>query len=135
MLYLRYLADDSDSWDETKEHESTLTREEEVVRETGTVAFTGLCRHQPGQRWSHLQPLLDHDDAPRLLLARELTLDEKRECVDLRIEGWLRSLPEGLSRDLRAQWPALRELGKDELTLTAIEKMIELEQLRGGRGA
>ncbi len=135
MLYLRYLADDSDSWDETKEHESTLTREEEVVRETGTVAFASLCRHQPGRRWTQLQPLVDHDDAPRLLLPRELTLDEKRECVDLRIEGWLRTLPDVLSRELRGQWPSLRELSRDELTLTAIEKMIELEELRGGRGA
>jgi hypothetical protein len=107
----------------------------ELIRETGTIPFAALGHHQPGQRWSLLQTLLDHDDAPRLLLARELTLDEKRECVDLRIEGWLRTLPEALSRELRAQWPALRELGRDELTLTAIEKMIELEELRGGRGA
>lgn len=135
MLYLRYMAEDSESWDETKEHESAVTREEELIRETGTVAFAALCRQQPGQRWNLLQTLIDHDDAPRLLLARELTLEEKRECVDLRIEGWLRTLPEPLSRDLRDQWSPLRELARAELTLTAIETMIALEEVRGSRGA
>ena len=135
MLYLRSMAEDSDSWDETKEHESTLTREEELIRETGTVAFAALCRQNPDRRWPLLQTLVDHDDAPRLLLARELTLDEKRECVDLRIESWLRTLPDALSRALRAQWAPLRELAPAELTLRAIEAMIGLERLRGGRGA
>jgi hypothetical protein len=55
--------------------------------------------------------------------------------VDLRIEGWLRTLPEGLSRELRPAWARLRELGKPELTLDATERMVALEQLRGGRGA
>jgi hypothetical protein len=135
MLYLRYMAEDGESWDETKEHESTVTREEELIRETGTVDFAALCRERPNHRWPVLQTMLDHDDAPRLLLARELTLEEKRECVDLRIEGWLRTLPDPLSRDLRARWAPLRELGSDELTLTAIETMIALERLRGGKGA
>ncbi|HYU26419.1 MAG TPA: phosphoenolpyruvate carboxylase [Thermoanaerobaculia bacterium] len=135
MLYLRYLADDSDSWDETKEHESLTTREEELIRETSSGAFAALCAGRPGSRWQTLQNLTDLDDAARLLLARELTIEEKRELVDLRIEGWLRTLPEPLSRALRRQWSPLRELGKAELTLTAIEKMIALEHLRGGRGA
>ncbi|MCU0255709.1 MAG: phosphoenolpyruvate carboxylase, partial [Solirubrobacteraceae bacterium] len=39
MEYLRYLAEDSESWDETKAHESQTTREEELVRETSSVAF------------------------------------------------------------------------------------------------
>jgi aspartate/methionine/tyrosine aminotransferase/phosphoenolpyruvate carboxylase len=135
MLYLRYLADDSDAWDETKEHESTRTREEELIRETGSAAFSALCRLRPGDRWSLLQKFVDHDDAPRLLLSRELTPDEKRECVDLRIARWLRTLPDVLARSLRAQWSPLRELRRAELTLTAIETMIALERLRGGKGA
>jgi Phosphoenolpyruvate carboxylase len=135
MLYLRYLAEDSESWDETKEHESTTTREEELIRETGSVEFAPLCGERPGHRWSLLQTMTDADDAPRLLLARELTIEEKREFVDLRIEGWLRTLPDALSRELRREWAPLRELGKAELTLCAIEKMIALERLRGSRGA
>jgi hypothetical protein len=78
---------------------------------------------------------VDAEDASRLLLARELTLEEKREFVDLRIEGWLRTLPEGLSTELRREWSRLRELRKDELTLDAIQKLIALEKLRGSRGA
>ena len=135
MLYIRYMAEDSDSWDETKEHESMVTREEELIRETGSGTFAALCSQRPGQRWTILQNFIDHDDAPRLLLARELTIEEKRECVDLRIEGWLRTLPEPLSSELRTQWAPLRELGRDELTLKAIETMIALERLRGSRGA
>ena len=135
MLYLRYLADDSDSWDETKEHESLTTREEELLRETSSGAFGALCSERPGSRWTVLQTLVDHEEAPRLLLARELTLEEKREFVDLRIEGWLRTLPDPLARGLRRSWSPLRELGKDELTLCAIEQVIALERLRGGRGA
>ena len=135
MLYLRYVADDSESWDETKEHESLATREEELIRETNTGAFSKLCAERPGARWTALQKVVDEDDAPRLLLARELTIEEKREFVDLRIEGWLRTLPDPLARDLRRRWSPLRELGKAELTLTAIEKMIALERLRGSRGA
>ena len=69
------------------------------------------------------------------MLARELTIEEKREFVDLRIEGWLRTLPDPLSRELRSQWSPLRELGKDELTLRTIEQMIALEKMRGSRGA
>ena len=66
---------------------------------------------------------------------RPLTLEEKREFVDLRIEGWLRTLPDALSRELRLQWSQLRELGKDEFELDAIQRLIALEQLRGSRGA
>jgi aspartate/methionine/tyrosine aminotransferase/phosphoenolpyruvate carboxylase len=135
MLYLRYLADDSDSWDETKEHESLTTREEELIRETSSGAFAALCAERPGGRWTVLQTLVDAEEAPRLLLARELTIEEKREFVDLRIEGWLRTLPDSLARGLRAEWSPLRELGKDELTLRAIEQMVALERLRGSRGA
>jgi aspartate/methionine/tyrosine aminotransferase/phosphoenolpyruvate carboxylase len=135
MLYLRYVAEDSDSWDETKEHESLTTREEELIRETGSGAFAALCAERPGNRWSALQTVLDTEDAPRLLLARELTIEEKREFVDLRIEGWLRTLPEPRSRELRREWAPLRELGEDDLTLRAIEQMIALERLRGSRGA
>ena len=135
MLYLRYLAEDSDSWDETKEHESLTTREEELIRETSSGAFGALCAERPGSRWSVLQTLVDAEEAPRLLLARELTIEEKREFVDLRIEGWLRTLADPLSRELRREWAPLRELGKDELTLRAIEQMIALEKLRGSRGA
>jgi len=135
MEYLRYLAEDSESWDETKEHESQTTREEEVIRETSSVAFAALCAERPGNRWPVLQTLVDAEDASRLLLARELTLEEKREFVDLRIEGWLRTLPDVLSSELRREWSRLRELGKDELTLDAIQRLIALETLRGSRGA
>ncbi|MFA6954612.1 MAG: phosphoenolpyruvate carboxylase [Thermoanaerobaculia bacterium] len=135
MLYLRYIAEDSDSWDEPKEHESTTTREEELIRDTGSALFAAICSEKPGKRWNLLQTLTDNDDAPRLLLARELTLEEKREFVDLRIEGWLRTLPESLSHELRRQWAPLRELDASELTLTAIERMIGMERLRGSVGA
>ena len=93
MEYLRYLAEDSESWDETKEHESRTTREEELIRETSSGAFAALCAERPGDRWTILQALVDAEDATRLLLARELTIEEKREFVDLRIEGWLRAPP------------------------------------------
>jgi hypothetical protein len=135
MEYLRYLAEDSESWDETKEHESQTTREEELIRETSSVAFVALCAERPGDRWPALQTLVDAEDASRLLLARELTLEEKREFVDLRIEGWLRTLPESLAPDLRREWSRLRELGQDELTLDAIQRLVALETLRGSRGA
>ena len=135
MLYLRYVAEDSDSWDETNEHEGPATRESELIRDTSSGAFSAICAERPGSRWTVLQTLVDADDAARLLLARELTIEEKREFVDLRIEGWLRTLPDALSRDLRREWAPLRELGKSELTLRAIEQLIELEQLRGCRGA
>jgi aspartate/methionine/tyrosine aminotransferase/phosphoenolpyruvate carboxylase len=135
MLYIRYVAEDSDSWDETKEHESPTTREEELIRETSSGAFAALCAERPGNRWTVLQAVIEAEEAPRLLLARELTIEEKREFVDLRIEGWLRTLPDPLSRELRSQWSPLRELGKDELTLRTIEQMIALETLRGSRGA
>jgi aspartate/methionine/tyrosine aminotransferase/phosphoenolpyruvate carboxylase len=135
MEYLRYLAEDSESWDETKEHESQTTREEELIRETSSVAFAALCSERPGDRWPVLQTLVDAEDASRLLLARELTLEEKREFVDLRIEGWLRTLPDTLAPELRREWSRLRELGKDDLTLDAIQRMIDLEKLRGSRGA
>jgi hypothetical protein len=135
MLYLRYVAEDADSWDETKEHEGPATRESELIRETSSGAFCAICAERPGQRWTILQTLVEADDAARLLLARELTIEEKREFVDLRIEGWLRTLGDGLSRGLRREWSGLRELGKDELMLRAIEQLIELEKLRGSRGA
>lgn len=135
MEYLRWLAEDSESWDETKEHESRTTREEELIRETSSAAFSALCAERPGDRWPVLQGLVDAEDATRLLLARELTIEEKREFVDLRIEGWLRSLPDALARELRREWSRLRELGKDELELDAIERLVALEKLRGSRGA
>ena len=135
MLYLRYVAEDADSWDETKEHESLATRESELIRDTSNGSFSAICAERPGERWTVLQTLVDADEAARLLLARELTIEEKREFVDLRIEGWLRALPDTLSRELRRAWAPLRELDKDALTLRAIEQMIALEQLRGSRGA
>jgi hypothetical protein len=64
-----------------------------------------------------------------------VTLEEKRELVDLRIEGWLRQLPRSLGQELRRAWHLHRELDKAELTLRAIEEMITLEKLRGSRGA
>ncbi|MFN8093445.1 MAG: phosphoenolpyruvate carboxylase [Vicinamibacteria bacterium] len=135
MEYLRYMAEDSESWDETKEHESQTTREEELVRETSSIAFAALCAERPGNRWPVLQSLVDAEDAARLLLARELTLEEKREFVDLRIEGWLRSLPDALAPELRREWSRLRELSKDALELDAIQRLIDLEKLRGSVGA
>ncbi len=135
MQYLRYVAEDSECWDETKEHESLTTREEELIRETSSVAFAALCAERPGDRWPVLQALVDAEDASRLLLARELTIEEKREFVDLRIEGWLRGLPDALSLDLRREWSRLRELKRDELTLDAIQRLVALEKLRGSRGA
>jgi aspartate aminotransferase len=135
MEYLRWLAEDSESWDETKEHESRTTRAEELIRETSSAAFSALCAERPGERWPALQGFVDAEDATRLLLARELLLEEKREFVDLRIEGWLRTLPEALARELRREWARLRELGKDDLELDAIERLVALETLRGSRGA
>ena len=135
MLYLRYVAEDADSWDETKEHESLATRESELIRDTSNGSFSAICAERPGDRWTVLQTLVDADAAPRLLRARELTIEEKREFVDLRIEGWLRALPDPLARELRRAWAPLRELDRDGLTLRAIEQMIALEQLRGSRGA
>ncbi len=135
MEYLRYVAEDSECWDETKEHESQTTREEELIRETSSVAFAALCAERPGDRWPVLQTMVDAEDASRLLLARELTIEEKREFVDLRIEGWLRTLPDSLSSELRREWSRLRELAKDELTLDAIQRLVALERLRGSRGA
>jgi hypothetical protein len=79
--------------------------------------------------------MVDAEDASRLLLARELTLEEKREFVDLRIEGWLRTLPDALSRDLRPEWARLRELPGAAFELDAIRRLIQLERLRGSRGA
>ncbi len=135
MLYLRFLAEDADSWDQTKEHESLTTREQELIRQTGTSEFVGLCTERPGSRWNVLQTMVDAEQASNLLVARELTIEEKREFVDLRIEGWLRTLPTGLARALRSAWSSLRELGTAELTLRGIEQMIALEKLRGSRGA
>jgi hypothetical protein len=135
MQYLRYMAEDSESWDETKEHESQTTREEELIRETSSVAFASLCAERPGDRWTTLQGMVDAEDAPRLVLARELTIEEKREFVDLRIEGWLRGLPDTLTQELRREWSQLRELPKDEFELDAIQRLIALEQLRGAKGA
>jgi hypothetical protein len=135
MQYLRYVAEDSESWDETKEHESQTTREEELIRETSSVAFAALCAERPGDRWPLLQTMVDAEEASRLLLARELTIEEKREFVDLRIEGWLRGLSDALSLELRQAWSALREQGKDEFELDAIERLVALEKLRGSVGA
>jgi hypothetical protein len=135
MLYLRFLADEADSWDQTQEHESLTTREEELLRQTGTSAFVALCSERPGNRWTVLQTMVDAEEASLLLLARELTIEEKREFVDLRIEGWLRALPDALARELRRDWSAMRELGRADLTLRAVEQLISLEQLRGSRGA
>ena len=135
MEYLRWLAEDSESWDETKEHESQTTREEELIRETSNVAFAALCAERPGKRWAKLQTFVDAEEASRLILARELTLEEKREFVDLRIEGWLRTLTDSLSSYLRREWSYLREFAKDELELDAIKRLVALEQLRGSRGA
>ena len=135
MLYLRYIAEEADSWDETKEHEGPATRESELIRDTSSGAFCAICAERPGTRWTVLQALVDAEDATRLLLARELTIEEKREFVDLRIEGWLRALPDALSHELRREWSRLRELDKAALTLRTIQQMIELEQLRGSRGA
>jgi aspartate/methionine/tyrosine aminotransferase/phosphoenolpyruvate carboxylase len=135
MLYLRYVAEDADSWDETKLHESITTREEELIRDTSSGTFSALSTERPGERWNVLQTLVDAEEATRLLLARELTIEEKREFVDLRIEGWLRSIKDPLARELRREWSQLRALSKDELTLRAIEQMIALEKLRGSRGA
>ena len=135
MLYLRFMAEEADSWDQTKEHESLTTREEELLRQTGTSTFVALCSERPGARWNVLQTMVDAEEASLLLLARELTIEEKREFVDLRIEGWLRELPDALARGLRREWSVLRELDRADLTLRAIEQMIALEQLRGSRGA
>jgi hypothetical protein len=79
--------------------------------------------------------MVDAEEASRLLLARELTIEEKREFVDLRIEGWLRGLSDALSLELRQAWSALRERGKDEFELDAIERLVALEKLRGSVGA
>ena len=135
MLYLRYLADDSDSWDETKEHESLTTREAELNRHTGDAAFAPVCRERPGDRWGVLQTLVDAESASRLLLTRELSIDEKREFIDLMIEGWLRTFDSPLARELRHEWAGLRALGREELALAAIQELVALEELRGSRGA
>ena len=97
--------------------------------------FSAICAERPGDRWTVLQTMVDADEAARLLLARELTIEERREFVDLRIEGWLRALPDSFSRELRRAWSPLREFDKDALTLRAIQQVIALEELRGSRGA
>ena len=51
------------------------------------------------------------------------------------IEGWLRGLPDGLSQELRREWAQLRELDEDDFELDAIQRLIELEKLRGSWGA
>jgi aspartate aminotransferase len=135
MLYLRFIAEEADSWDQAMEHQSLTTREEALLRQTGSSEFVALCSERPGDRWRVLQTMTDAEDASLLLLARELTIEEKREFVDLRIEGWLRTLPDELGRELRQEWSALRELGRADLTLRGIEQMISLERLRGSRGA
>jgi len=135
MMYLRYLAEDSDSWDEAKDHEGVATRTEELIRDTGSDAFHALCAERPGGRWTTLQTVVGNEDAVRLLMTRELSIEEKREFVDLRISDWLRTLEEPLARELRAKWSRIRRLGTPALTLSAIEQMITLEQLRGSRGA
>jgi len=135
MLYLRYIAEDSDSWDETKEHESLATRESELISDTSSGVFSAICAERPGDRWTVLQTMVDADETARLLLARELTIEERREFVDLRIEGWLRALPDSFSRKLRRARSPLREFDKDALTLSASPQMIAVEELRGSRGA
>ena len=135
MLYLRYVADKSDSWDETKEHESLATREEELIRRTGNAAFATVCGKHPGERWDVLQALVESEHASRLLLTRELSIEEKREFVDLLIEGWLRTLTDPLARELRHDWATLRALGREELALRAVQELVALEELRGSRGA
>ena len=135
MMYLRYLAEESDSWDEAKDHEGVATRAEELIRDTGNDAFHALCAEQPGGRWATLQTMVGDENAVRLLMTRELSIEEKREFVDLRISDWLRTLEEPLARELRGEWSRIRRLGKPALTLSAIEQMIALEQLRGSRGA
>jgi aspartate/methionine/tyrosine aminotransferase/phosphoenolpyruvate carboxylase len=135
MLYLRYTADESDSWSGTNEHESLATREEELIRRTQNAAFATLCGKRPGERWDVLQAFADMEDASRLLLTRELAIEEKREFIDLMVEGWLRTLGDSLARELRHDWAALRALGREELTLRAVQEMIALEELRGCRGA
>ena len=99
------------------------------------MAFAALCAERPGERWPLLQTMVDAEEASRLLVARELTIEEKREFVDLRIEGWLRGLPDALAKALRPAWVRLRELPKDEFELDAIQRMIALERLRGAVGA
>ena len=135
MLYLRYVADDSDSWDETKEHESLATREEELIRRTRSAPFAAVCAKRPGARWDVLQTFADMEDAPLLLLTSELAIEEKREFVDLMIEGWLHTLGDPLAWELRHEWGTLRDLGREELALRAIQEMVALEELRGSRGA
>ena len=136
MLYLRYLADDSDSWDETKEHESLTTREEELIRETSSGAFARALRGAPRG------PLDRPPDARR---RRGGAAPPPRARAHDRGEAGVRR-PEdrgvaahaaGPARraGLRRAWAPLRELGKDDLTLRAIEQMVALEKLRGGRGA
>ena len=73
MQYLRYMAEDSESWDETKEHESQTTREEELIRQTSSVAFAALCAERPGNRWPVLQTIGDALALPGLELVIELT--------------------------------------------------------------
>jgi len=135
MLYLRYLADESDSWDAAKEYESLATREEGLVRHTRNAAFASLCGKRPGERWDLLQSFVGAEDASRLLLTRELAIEEKREFIDLMIEGWLRTLQSPFARDLRCAWANLRALGREELALRAVQEMVALEELRGCRGA
>jgi hypothetical protein len=44
------------SWDETKEHESLATREEELIRETSSGAFAPLCNERPGAGGVRISP-------------------------------------------------------------------------------
>ena len=123
MLYLRYLAEDSDSWDETKEHESLTTRDEELDPRDLSSAFGALCAE------TARRPLAGPADARgrrrRRAAAARARADHRGEA---RVRGpahrglAARRWPTRSLRELRREWSRLRELAKDELTLDAIEQ-------------
>ena len=78
MEYLRDMAEDSERWDETKEHESQTTREEELLRQTSSVAFwlrtlPDTLAPELRREWSRL----------RELSKDELTLDAIQRLIAL----------------------------------------------------
>ena len=129
MLYLRYIAEDSDSWDETKEHESLTTREEELIRETSSGAFAALCAERPGNRWTVLQTLVDAEEAPppapRARARRSRRSASSSTCGSR--AGCARS-PTRSRASCAANGRRCASSAKDELTLRAIEQMIALEK-------
>ena len=78
-------------------------------------------------------------DSPPMVLVVGGGLVAEEETFNLLLAKcytvWLRALPDALSRELRHEWSRLRELPRADFELDAIRRLIDLEKLRGSRGA